>query len=92
MKRGLKVTLTNSKRPSIDGSNLCPDEKGTESSFQIKMISTSSACSNLCPDEKGTESRANRELHRRGEASSNLCPDEKGTESCKLCGLIMSGV
>ena len=35
-------------------SNLCPDEKGTESS----VMSEDKECidgSNLCPDEKGTE-------------------------------------
>ena len=60
-------------------SNLCPDEKGTESSI-IDVFRQNNFGSNLCPDEKGTESISNFLLYL-GNLSSNLCPDEKGTES-----------
>ena len=55
MKRGLKVVYRRNLLIRYFRSNLCPDEKGTESaqplSVQRRILS-----SNLCPDEKGTES------------------------------------
>ena len=54
MKRGLKDKRHNTDDVTILGSNLCPDEKGTESlESEAKILRQRG--SNLCPDEKGTE-------------------------------------
>ena len=65
---------------SASCSNLCPDEKGTESTAG-RNAAAAQWRSNLCPDEKGTESAAQRFIAKQREPRSNLCPDEKGTES-----------
>ena len=57
MKRGLKVKgCTIGSLETELGSNLCPDEKGTERSIPVYPFPIN-ICSNLCPDEKGTESQ-----------------------------------
>ena len=59
MKRGLKVSIHQCchYRKQYIGSNLCPDEKGTERSTTLRVIRPKFCIysSNLCPDEKGTE-------------------------------------
>ena len=79
MKRGLKGHWYGMMVGSSPSSNLCPDEKGTESSHQGWYLLDRACSSNLCPDEKGTESLFEH-LARELEGGSNLCPDEKGTE------------
>ena len=54
MKRGLKVIKSKRKENSTMRSNLCPDEKGTESRVSV-VSAVPQRGSNLCPDEKGTE-------------------------------------
>ena len=56
MKRGLKGVVENRMALATIGSNLCPDEKGTESISNF-LLYLGNLSSNLCPDEKGTESR-----------------------------------
>ena len=80
MKRGLKAVCTFEKKKRPGSSNLCPDEKGTESTFLLSIRQLLDS-SNLCPDEKGTERVYWYLNHNCNIQSSNLCPDEKGTES-----------
>ena len=54
MKRGLKVELLSIMTATSMRSNLCPDEKGTESKQSHDTLKNLLS-SNLCPDEKGTE-------------------------------------
>ena len=50
MKRGLKEPSSLLSRYLADGCTHCPDEKGTESTYHLRVRCTH------CPDEKGTES------------------------------------
>ena len=88
MKRGLKAQSTDTNKQLCLSSNLCPDEKGTESQhgLDVRCRFAHNTSSNLCPDEKGTESGGESFsiwLKVRVFESSNLCPDEKGTERCR---------
>ena len=56
MKRGLKAAGIYRARDHSGSSNLCPDEKGTESPLLRQHHRRKPLSSNLCPDEKGTES------------------------------------
>ena len=79
MKRGLKDNVNRPITIPTNRSNLCPDEKGTESQFAGVNVDIAVG-SNLCPDEKGTESKT-KIWSITIRFCSNLCPDEKGTES-----------
>ena len=84
MKRGLKGNSRHEMFVDWVGSNLCPDEKGTESKHNLSDW-WQDPSSNLCPDEKGTEEPVSSFSFLRF-LSSNLCPDEKGTESLSWYG------
>ncbi len=63
------------------GSNLCPDEKGTESWRNLEPNQDPMQVATYAPMKRGlkvfTETYAVSQI----QACSNLCPDEKGTES-----------
>ena len=92
MKRGLKVRLSKAEAIHyfrILGSNLCPDEKGTERLNYLTNDRVENALvATYAPMKRGlkvqclTDSMSEINLSR----CSNLCPDEKGTERFQIIG------
>ena len=78
MKSGLKGHLLDGDQVIASGSNLCRDEKRTESLVEV-TVAPMHIGSNLCRDEKRTERKQYR-LRVERPPSSNLCRDEKRTE------------
>ena len=80
MKRGLKARQ--GKRFSFrrTSSNLCPDEKGTESRDKPHARRQPHIVATYAPMKRGLKVVPTSLLYVQS-LSSNLCPDEKGTES-----------
>ena len=68
-------------KPRFYSSNLCPDEKGTESASNTYPFTPDNEVATYAPMKRGLKVGEVFGVVADALRSSNLCPDEKGTES-----------